>query len=89
MPKREPWVPRTHKFHDMMCSNDFPYHWDQFEYIYNMPRILKNPQTHKLQAPGEPLGGPKVLFKGPGGPLAYQYYDKMCSNEFLYLWDQF
>ena len=31
----------------------------------------------------------KALFKGPGGPLIFQYYDKMCSNVFTYHWNRF
>ena len=36
VPKREPWGPLTFKFHGMICSNEFPYQWDQFWYIYHI-----------------------------------------------------
>ena len=47
--------------------------------IYNMPLVLQTWQIHHSGAPR----GPKAAFKGPGGPLTYQSYDKMCCNEFL------
>ena len=54
-------------------------------FIYNMPTNL---QTWQIHISG-PLQGPKAPFKGPGGPLTYQSYDKMCCNEFSYHCDQF
>ena len=52
---------------------------------YNMPLVLQTWQIHHSGAPR----GPKAAYKGPGGPLTYQSYDKMCCNEFPYNWDRF
>ena len=32
---------------------------------------------------------PKTSLSGAGGPMTYKSHDMMCSNEFLYHWDQF
>ncbi len=65
MPKRDPWVAGIHKFHDMMCSNDFAYHWDQFEYI----KCLESLKCKNIQFAGPlgALGSPETPLRDPGG----------------------
>ena len=83
-----PGRPLTYQYYAKMCSNELPYLWDQLWYL----TCLESLKIHKYTIygpPGEHLEGPEALFKGPGGALTYQYYDKLRSNKFSYLWDQF
>ena len=76
--------PLTYKSYDMMCFNEFLYHWDQFWYTSWLHFIIFD----KITIFWVPRG-PKTPLREPGGPLTYKSHDMICSNEFLYPWDWF
>ena len=73
----------TYKYHSMMCSNEFAYHWNQFcLYSVMFDKVA-------IFSPPPPLRGLKTFLRGTVVPLTYKYNSMMRFNDFKYHWDQF
>ena len=76
--------------HDIQIPWDDVFKWVSVSVglilTYNMPIFHHIWYNHNFWGPPR---GSKMPLKGTGGSLTYKSHDIMCSNEFLYHWNQF